>query len=109
MKTTTGKLGRRQSNGRRFRVLGLAIATALLVIFTQLQRVVAQRGSVEQMMHNYRIMSRVTDKEIAPTPDSLVAAAEFSPLPYQPLRLTLYRPHSRSGKTILATVITSLR
>jgi hypothetical protein len=70
MKTTTGKLGRRQSNGRRFRVLGLAIATALLVIFTQLQRVVAQRGSVEQMMHNYRIMSRVTTRRLPlhPTP-----------------------------------------
>ncbi len=101
--TTTGKLGRRQSNGRRLRVLGLAIATALLVIFTQLHQVVAQSGSVDWEMHKYRIMSRVTDKEIAPTPDSLVvAAAEFSPssLPApqtHPLPTTLTQWQDASG------------
>jgi predicted Zn-dependent protease len=113
--TTTGKLGRRQSNGRRFRMLGLAIATALLVIFTQLQQVVAQSGSVDLAIHKYRIMSRVTDKEIAPTPDSLVAAAEFSPssLPAPqthplPTTLTQWQDASGSGDYFSEVKLTSV-
>lgn len=113
--TTTCKLGRRQSNGRRFRVLGLAIATALLVIFTQLQQVVAQSGSVDRVMHKHRIMSRVTHKEIAPTPDSLVAAAEFSPssLPAPqthplPTPLTQWQDASGSGDYFSEVKLTSV-
>jgi predicted Zn-dependent protease len=96
-------------------VLGLAIATALLVIFTQLQQVVAQSGSVDWEMHKYRIMSRVTHKEIAPTPDSLVAAAEFSPssLPAPqthplPTPLTQWQDASGSGDYFSEVKLTSV-
>jgi len=67
--TTASKLGRRQGkNWRRLIVFGVAIATSLLVIFTQLQAVKAHNGLLAWGKHNFQL----------PTPDALVVAAESS-------------------------------
>ena len=67
--TTASKLGRRQGkNWRRLIVFGVAIATSLLVIFTQLQAVKAHNGLLAWGKQNFQL----------PTPDALVVAAESS-------------------------------
>ena len=67
--TTASKLGRRQGkNWRRLIVFGVAIATSLLVIFTQLQPVKAQNGLLAWGKQNFQF----------PTPNALVVAAESS-------------------------------
>ena len=67
--TTASKLGRRQGkNWRRLIVFGVAIATSLLVIFTQLQPVKAQNGLLAWSKQKFQFRS----------PSSLVVAAESS-------------------------------
>ncbi len=67
--TTASKLGRRQGkNWRRLIVFGVAIATSLLIIFTQLQLVEAQNGLLAWGKQNFQL----------PSPDALVVAAESS-------------------------------
>ncbi|HEY9797812.1 MAG TPA: hypothetical protein V6D30_19425 [Leptolyngbyaceae cyanobacterium] len=67
--TTASKLGRRQGkNWRRLIVFGVAIATSLLVIFTQLQAVKAQNGLLAWGKQKFQLRS----------PSSLVVAAESS-------------------------------
>jgi predicted Zn-dependent protease len=67
--TTASKLGRRQGkNWRRLIVFGVAIATSLLVIFTQLQAVKAHNGLLAWSKQNFQL----------PPPDALVVAAESS-------------------------------
>ncbi len=67
--TTASKLGRRQGkNWRRLIVFGVAIATSLLVIFTQLQAVKAQNGLLTWSKQKLQLRS----------PSSLVVAAESS-------------------------------
>jgi predicted Zn-dependent protease len=67
--TTASKLGRRQGkNWRRLIVFGVAIATSLLVIFTQLQAVKAQNGLLAWSKQKFQLRS----------PSSLVVAAESS-------------------------------
>lgn len=69
-KTTSRKLGRRWwSNWRRLILLGVAIATSLLLILTQLPWAEAQGRSDAWETHDSRL----------PTHKSLVAATELSP------------------------------
>ncbi|HEY9709200.1 MAG TPA: hypothetical protein V6D48_13440, partial [Oculatellaceae cyanobacterium] len=58
----------RKSNWRRLIILGVAIATSLLVIFAYLQRMDAQGGSIAWEKYDWQL----------PIPDSLVAATDLS-------------------------------
>ncbi len=75
------KLGRRwRNNSRRLIWLGIAIATGLIVILIQLQRVEAQGSLVPRgTIHDSRLPIRDSHREIVSTPDAVVASAESSP------------------------------
>lgn len=82
----------RKSNWRRLIILGVAIATSLLVIFAYLQRMDAQGGSIAWEKYDWQL----------PIPDSLVAATDLSlsslPTPQtHPLPPTLAQWQERSA------------